>query len=123
MKAMNEPTNENPIPGIAAECCADLDAHVRSNPGTALLIAVGTGLAIGLLVRALQPEPTPQHRTLQLLKDAECRIRKLTGGALQKAGEFASDEAHTMQEHLQSGGAGLARMFRDARKRVEKLFA
>ena len=69
-----EPSIEEPISSAASECCAEVDECVRRNPGTALLIAVGAGLVIGLLVRGLRPEPTPRHRLAQLLEDIECRL-------------------------------------------------
>ena len=70
---VNEPTN------AAAECCAEVDQCVRRNPATAILVALGAGLAIGLIVRALRPEPTPQYRVARLLEDLEDRLRDVTG--------------------------------------------
>jgi ElaB/YqjD/DUF883 family membrane-anchored ribosome-binding protein len=120
---MNESTVEEPLKEQMADYCAETDDYVRRNPGTALLIAVGTGLALGLLVRALRPEPTPRNRAVQLLKDIESKLRDITEPALQKATEFASDGATAVQEGLQAGGVEMKRAFAGVRKRLSRLFA
>jgi ElaB/YqjD/DUF883 family membrane-anchored ribosome-binding protein len=120
---MNESTIEEPVTDRMADCGAEMDDRVRRNPGTALLIAAGAGLAIGLIVRALRPEPTPRNRAMQLLKDLEARLRDVTEPALRKAGEMASDGASVVQDGLHNGSVGLKRAFHDARKRVVNLFS
>lgn len=115
---MNESTL-NEAGQSATECCAEMDQCVRRNPGTAILIAVGTGLVLGLLVRALRPEPTPQYRVARLIEDLEDRLRDATAPVLRKASALASDgldAAHT-------GEAKLERLFGDATRRVRRLFA
>jgi hypothetical protein len=120
---MNEPTVEENISENIAACCSGADDCVRRNPGTAILAAIGTGLVIGLIVRALRPEPTPRSRAMQLLKDIENRLRDITEPALRKASEMASEGASAVQDGLQNGSAGFKRAFTDARKRLGKVFS
>ena len=119
MTAMNEPITE-PVTNAAAQCCTEVGQSIRRNPGTALLIAVGTGLAIGLLVRALRPEP--KHRVAQMLEDIERRVRDATGPALHKAGVLASEGAEAVRDGLHTGGARLGRFFRAGGKKLRHLF-
>ena len=109
----NEPTN------AAAECCAEADQCVRRNPGTAILVAVAAGLAIGLIVRALRPEPTPQYRVARLLEDLEDRLRDVTGPVLRKASALASDGL----EAAQQGGSRAESLLSDATRRVRRMFS
>ena len=109
---LNEPTH------AAAECCAEVDQCVRRNPGTAILVAVGAGLAIGLIVRALRPEPTPQYRMARLLEDLEDRLRDVTGPVLRKASALATDGL----EAAQQGGSRAESLLADATRRVRGLF-
>ena len=115
---MNEPTINEPA-NPAAECCAEADQYVRRNPGTAILVAVGAGLAIGLLVRALRPEPTPQYRVARLLEDLEDRLRDVTGPVLRKAGALASDGL----EAAQDGRSRAEGLLSDATRRVRRMFS
>ena len=115
MTAMNDPITE-PVPNAAAKCCADVEQRIRRNPGTTLLIAVGAGLAIGLLVRALQ------DRVARLLKDVEHRVRKATGPALHNAGELAEEGAEAVRDGLHSGGARLGHFFSDGSRKLRHLF-
>ena len=121
MTAMNDPITE-PVPNAAAKCCADVEQRIRRNPGTTLLIAVGAGLAIGLLIRALRPERTLQDRVARLLKDVEHRVRKATGPALHKAGELAEEGAEAVRDGLHSGGARLGHFFRDGSRKLRHAF-
>jgi ElaB/YqjD/DUF883 family membrane-anchored ribosome-binding protein len=115
---MNEPTVDEPA-DVLKTCCAE----VRRNPGTALLIAVGAGLAIGLLFRSLQPEQTPRSRLARLLEDLECAMRERAEPALRKAGTLARDGADVLQEGLHRGEARLERFIRDVRQRILKTFS
>ena len=110
---VNEPTN------AAAECCAEVDQCVRRNPATAILVALGAGLAIGLIVRALRPEPTPQYRVARLLEDLEDRLRDVTGPVLRKASALASDGL----EAAQQGGSRAESLLSDATRRVRRMFS
>ena len=118
---MNEPSIEQPIANSAAECCADMDQCVRRNPGATLLIAVGTGLAIAMLVRALRPEPTPRRRLMNLIADLEDRLRDAATPMLRKASGLASDGAEALRDGAHDGEAWAGRLLRDAIRRVRKL--
>lgn len=115
---MNESTL-NEARDSAAECCSEMDQCVRRNPGAALLIAVGTGIAIGLIVRALRPEPTPQYRVARLLEDFEDRLRDAATPMLRKASALASDGL----DAAQSGEARLERLLGNATRRVRRIFS
>lgn len=103
----------------SSECCADIDQRVRRNPGTAMLIAAGTGLALALLVRALRPEPTPQRRLARMLGKIEDRLHDLTAPVLRKASELASDGLEAAQE----GGSRAKSVLVAAGRRVRGLFS
>lgn len=113
----NEPDSHSTF--RASECCGDLDQRVRRNPSAAILIAAGTGLAIALLVRALRPEPTPQHRLARMLGKLEDRLHDLTAPVLRKAGELASDGMEAAQE----GGSRAKGVLVAAGRRVRGLFS
>lgn len=115
---MNE-TNYTEATHAAAECCAEVDQCVRRNPTASIALALGAGLAIGLLVRALRPEPTPQHRVARLLEDFEHRLRDATGPILRKASALASDGL----EAAQDGGSRAESLLSDATRRVRRLFS
>ncbi|MEO6789147.1 MAG: hypothetical protein ABI318_23740 [Chthoniobacteraceae bacterium] len=118
---MNKPTTE-PVTNPAEKCCHEVDERIRRNPGTAMLIAVGAGLAIGLLVRALRPAPTPQHRVARMLEDIQRRVRDVAGPALHRAGALASEGAEAVSDGLHTGGARLGRFVRDGGKKLRHLF-
>lgn len=113
---MNELENET------AACCADLDATVRENPTKAILLAVGAGLALAFVVRALQPRP-PEHRAARLLADLRERLSGLADPALRRASGLASDGASLLHEgadHL--SGLHLDRKLHRARTRLRNFF-
>ena len=115
---MNE-SSVNEATNAAADCCAEVEQCVRRNPGTAILVAVGTGLAIGLLVRALRPEPTPQYRVARILEDLEDRLRDVTGPVLRKASSLASDGLDAAQE----GRSRAEGLLADATRRMRRIFS
>ena len=115
---MNETNLDEPM-DAAAECCAEVDQYVRRNPTAAILCALGAGLAIGLLVRALKPEPTPQHRVVRLLEDLEDRLRDAAGPVLRKAGALASDGL----EAAQHGTSRAESLLADATRRMRRIFS
>lgn len=119
---MNDPLTE-PVPNAAAECCKDIKQSIRRNPGTTLLIAIGTGLAVGLLVRALRPEPTVRYRAARMLEDLEKRMRDATAPALRKAGDLASEGAEVMRDGWHTGEARLGSLVREGRNRLARLFS
>jgi ElaB/YqjD/DUF883 family membrane-anchored ribosome-binding protein len=108
----------------AAEACAGVDDCVKHHPGAALVAALGAGLVIGLLARALRPppEPTPRQRIVRLLEEFEDRLREITAPALHKAGAYAGDQVDSIAESLHSGEARLERMLSDAGARLRGLF-
>ena len=115
---MNETNLNEPI-AAAADCCAEVDQCVRRNPTSAILCALGVGLVIGLLVRALRPEPTPQHRVVRLLEDLEDRLRDAAGPVLRKASALASDGL----EAAHHGGSRAESLLADATRRVRRIFS
>ena len=118
---MNEPTIDPPNSTTAAACCNEVDQCVRRNPGTAVLVAIGTGLMIGLLIRALRPEPTPQRRVMNLLEDLEDRLRDAATPLVRKAGLMASNGADVLRGGAQDGEKWAARLLREANRRARKL--
>ena len=118
---MNEPVSE-PVANAAAKCCTDVEQRIRRNPGTTMLIAIGAGLAIGLLARALRPKATLQNRVARLLEDIEHRVRDATGPAMHKAGELAEDGAEAVRDGWHNGEARMGRFFRDGSKKLRHLF-
>ncbi len=112
MNESNIPESSQP----AAECCAEMDQYVRRNPTAAIASAVGAGLAIGLLIRAMRPEPTARDRVARIFDELECRLRDAAAPALSKVGALASDG-------LQQGEARLDRLVRDGRHRIRNLFS
>lgn len=118
---MNEPTIEQPIASSAAECCAEMDQCVRRNPAAAILIAMGAGLAIAVLVRALRPEPTPRQRLTHMIDDIEQRLRDAASPLLRKASGLAGDGAEALRDRAHDGEAWAERLLRDATRRVRRL--
>ena len=122
---MNEPREpqDEPVTSAAAKCCTDVEQRVRRNPGTAILIAVGTGLVVGLLVRALRPNPTAGHRVTRMLEDIERRVRTAAGPAVRKAGALVGEGAEAVSEGWHTGEARLGRLFREGRSRLSRLWS
>ncbi len=88
-----------------------------------VLWAIGAGLAIGLIVRALRPQPTRTERVSQLLADLEDRLRDATRPTLRRASAYASDGAEVLRDRLHTGEARIGRIFHDATRGVRKLFS
>lgn len=113
---MNEFENTN------SDCCAELDSAVRENPTGAILLAVGAGLALALVVRALQPRRT-EHRAARLLEDLRERLNDLADPALRRASALASNGAgllHEGADHL--SGLHLDRKLSRVTDRLWNLF-
>ncbi len=83
---MNEPENQT------AFCRNDVDSMVRKNFTRAILVAVGAGLALAFVVRALQARPV-DNRTARLLEDLRERLSDLTEPAGRPASALASNGA------------------------------
>ena len=113
---MNESNlNESPD-NIASECCSEMEDCVRRNPAASIAIAVGVGLAVGLLVRALRPAPTARDRVSHILEELDWRLRSAAAPVIDKVSSVAS-------EGLQQSEAGIERLIRDGRRRIRSLFS
>jgi hypothetical protein len=107
----------------AEESYHEVEECVRRHPGTSLLATILAGVALGLLVRALWPEPKPQNRALRLLDEIEDRLRDLAGPPLRKASHVAGDQIHSFGKRLRQGEAGIEKALRRVGKRVGGLFS
>lgn len=87
----------NDLENNVSEHGADLEATVRENPTYAIVIAVGAGLALALLVRALQPRPV-EHRAARLLEDLRERLNDLADPAYRRASGLARNSASHMRD-------------------------
>jgi len=121
---MNESTlesvGENPALEAAADYRAEAQDCVRRNPASAVLFALGAGLLIGILVRALRPDPTPQSRIATLLDSIEDRLRDLAKPAIGKAGAIAASGAEAVQDRLRSSEARVERFLSSVGKKLRK---
>lgn len=101
---MNSMQTTEDIRNYASEACAEVDEQVRQHPGSSILIALGVGLALGIIVRSLS-EPKPVHPAMRALNDLEERIRDLAGPLTRKASSLASECADAVQESVHQGEA------------------
>lgn len=119
----------NNVPKIDEAAIAETDRRVDledapcCNRMNAVLFAIGAGLAIGLIVRALRPEPTRTERLAHLLADLEDRMRRTARPALRKATSYANDGAEVMRDGLLTGEALLERCWRDTARSVRRFFS
>ena len=110
---MNTPYDPTP------ECPSKLKDLARENPTSSLLIAVGCGLALGLLVRTLYPH-TEESRTARLLADVRDRlhdiaepIQRQTGNLMESgANAVKSGVSHLQDLHLERGFQKLGQRFK-----------
>jgi hypothetical protein len=109
--------------GVVDENIQDMEECVRRHPGTSILATIIAGVAVGLLVRALWPQPKPQHRALRLLDEIESRLRDLAGPPLRKASHMAGDQIEILGNRLRKSEAGLEKTLRQVGKRVSNLFS
>ena len=116
---MNESENQTSL------CCNDvddLDGMVRENPTRAILLAVGAGLALAFVVRALQPRPV-EDRAARLLEDLRERLSDLAEPAQRRASALASDGAAFAQNGVdQLANLHLDRTFNNLTGKLRKLF-
>ena len=113
---MNEPEYQPSV------CCSDLDGIIRENPTRAILLAVGAGLALAFVVRALQPRPV-ENRAARLLEDLRERLSDLAEPAQRRASTLASNGAALAQagvDHFSS--LHLDRSLSNATGKLRKLF-
>ena len=102
-------------------CCASLEDRVRENPTCAILTAVGVGVALALVVRALRQPEQPRSQVKQLLEDIQERLHDLTDPALSRLNEFAGESSAALKKsarhvdgihkNLQSLGCRLRNVF------------
>ena len=98
-----------------------LDKCVRENPTGAIIAAVGVGIAVGLLVRVLQPKPEPRSHVKQLLEEIRDRLHELTDPALHRLGELAGEGSAALKKSAHSVD-GVGRRIRSLSDKVESLF-
>lgn len=111
----------NELENQTSDCCTDLDGIVRENPTRAILFALGAGVALALVVRALQPRP--QHRAARLLEDLRERLADLADPAFRRASGLASNGASLVQDGVdQFSGLHLERRLNGVTKRLRNLF-
>ncbi len=109
---MNKPSN--PV----TECTTKFNRLARENPTRSLLIAIGVGLAAGLLVRTLRPH-TPESRAARLLTDIRDRLQTIAAPVQRHAGHLfesgsnavSNGVAHLKDLELGSGLQKLSRRF------------
>jgi ElaB/YqjD/DUF883 family membrane-anchored ribosome-binding protein len=118
---MNERITDD-IAHIAQPPIKEIEECVRRNPTTSVLVALAVGVVIGIAVRALRPEPAPQHRLAQLVDDIEARLRSVAEPALKRAGAFASGNAQAIADRMHDTEARAERMVRDAKRRLRRWF-
>jgi ElaB/YqjD/DUF883 family membrane-anchored ribosome-binding protein len=101
------------------EYASKLNRLARNNPATTVLVAVGCGLAVGLLVRTLRPRP-PKSRTARLLASVRGRlhdiavpVRRQTEHLVESSTDAVkSGVAHLRDLHLERGLRNLGQRFR-----------
>jgi hypothetical protein len=106
-----------------SECASKFNRLARENPTRSLLVAIGVGLAAGLLVRTLHPR-TPESRTARLLTDIRDRLHGVAAPIqrqaehLMESGSSAVSEgvAHLKDLHLERG-------LRRLGQRIKSLFS
>jgi ElaB/YqjD/DUF883 family membrane-anchored ribosome-binding protein len=109
--------------GAAEKAYNEAEECVRRYPGSAVLMTIVAGLAIGLLVRALWQERKPASRAQRLLDQIENRLRHLAETPLRKASDAAADQVHMIGKRLRKGETGLEKALRNVGKRVSGLFS
>ena len=116
---MNIPLPSQPT----TECHSKFRELACENPTRSLLVAVGCGLALGLLVRSLRPH-TPESRMVRLLADVRERlhdiavpIQRHTENLVESGTDAVkSGVAHLQDLHLERGLKKLG-------KRIKGLFS
>ena len=77
--------------------------QVREHPFAVVLVALGAGLAAGLVLRALTtapPPPTTRQRIQNALEDIQGRLMDLAQPAYKRASDFAGSGADIMKKGL-----------------------
>lgn len=105
-----------------AEPASRLDRFARENPARTLLIAVGLGLAVGVLVRSLQARPSESSAT-RLLADIQARLHDIAAPVRRQADHVVESGASTVRSgvaHLHD--LRLDRGLRKLGRRLQNLF-
>lgn len=119
---MNEPL-------IDEEAIAATDPRVSGSQRllqdrtTILLAALGAGLVIGLIARALRPEPTAAQRLAHLVADLEERVRDTARPTWRRTRSYAHDGAGLLRDGLHEGEVRVAGLLKNAADGVRKLFS
>lgn len=87
----------NDLENCDSDYGANLDVTIRDNPTRAIAIAVGAGVALAFLVRALQPRPV-EHRAARLLEDLRDRLDDLADPAYRRVSGLAKNGASLMRD-------------------------
>ena len=103
-----------------ADCAAKLQSLARENPMRSLLVAIGVGLAAGLLVRTFRPR-IPESRTARLLADVRSRLHDIAAPVRRQTEHLVESStaavkngvAHLHDLHL---GRGLQKLGERVRK-------
>ncbi len=112
----------NELEKQTASSYSDVNSMVRENPTCSILLAVGAGLAVALIVRALQPRPR-EYRAALLLEDLRERLGDLAGPAHCRADALAKNGAALAQNGIdQISNLHLDRTLNNITGRLRKLF-
>jgi len=84
-----------------SSCCSSLEERVRENPTAAIITALGAGIALGLVVRALRQPESPRSHVKQLLEDIHERLHDLTDPALNRLNELAGEGSAALKKNAQ----------------------
>lgn len=103
-----------------SECASQFDRMARENPARAALIALGLGVAAGLLVRALRPRPSA-NRAARLLGDIQDRLHDIAAPLHRQTEDLVecgvstarSGVAHLHDLHLDRGIRTFVRRFKN----------
>ena len=105
-----------------AEQVSTLSRLARENPTRTLLVAIGLGLAVGVLVRALQPRPSENGAT-RLLADIQERLHDIAGPVRRHADHVVESGASTVRNGVaQLHDLRLDRGLRQLGRRLKSLF-
>jgi len=111
-----DPSLENHI--TAAEYCAKAEHEARLQSGRHFLLALGIGLAAGVIFHALRPAPRPGQRFARALADVEKRLQGLGKPVLRRVNALAAEGVHAVADGVENGETRLEHFLRDAGRRL-----
>jgi len=102
------------------ECQSKLNRFARDNPAGAVLAAIGCGLAVGLLIRALQPRPA-ETLAARLLADIQDRLHSIAAPVQRHAEDLMASGASAVKSgvaqfhdlHMERGLRKLGQRFKN----------